>query len=628
MYKFLDKINNTNDLKKLNIEDLPKLCSEIREFLINKVSKTGGHLAPNLGVVELTVALHYIFNSPEDKIIFDVGHQCYIHKILTGRKDKFDTLRKFNGLSGFPKSYESAHDIFDTGHSSTSISSALGIAVANKLDGKPHYTIAVIGDGALTGGLAFEGLNNANIKDTNLIIILNDNQMSISQSVGGLSLYLNKIRSNAIYTSSKNEIKNILEKIPLLGKSILKLIGWIKKGIKHMMIPSSIMFEQFGLSYLGPIDGNNIDDVTEFLERAKNVNKPVLLHVITKKGKGYSFAEKNPGKFHGVGAFEPSTGEILKPTSDSFSSDFGKILVEEAGKNDKVVAISAAMCDGVGLSNFAQKYPDRFFDVGIAEEHAVTFASGLAKQNYIPVFAVYSTFLQRAYDEIIHDVALQNLHVIFAIDRAGIVGADGETHHGLFDLAYFSHIPNMTLIAPKDGIEFEDMMKFAFKFNGPIAIRYPRGNYTKSLLPEIKKAPIELGKAEILKEGSDITILAYGQSVSKALDVANILKKKKISAEVINLRFLSPIDKKTICDSVFKTKHVVTIEDAYLEGGLATKVKDILLSQKNIKTLFFGYPNEFIRHGSLEEIEKLYGLDKFSISKKIFKLFEKKKKSK
>lgn len=624
MYKFLDKINDTNDLKKLNIADLPKLCEEIREFLVNNVSKTGGHLAPNLGIVELTVALHYTFNSPEDKIIFDVGHQCYVHKILTGRKNKFDSLRKFNGLSGFPKTHESIHDIFDTGHSSTSISSALGIAIANKLEGKPHYTIAVIGDGALTGGLAFEGLNNANVKDTNLIVILNDNQMSISQSVGGLSLYLNKIRSNSLYTSSKNGIKSVLEKTPILGKAILKLIGWIKKGIKHIMLPSSIMFEQFGLSYLGPIDGNNIDDVTEFLERAKNVNKPVLLHVITKKGKGYSFAEKNPGKFHGIAPFDPISGNLLKPSSTSFSSEFGKIMCEEAEKNDKIVAITAAMRDGVCLSDFSKKYPDRFFDVGIAEEHAVTFASGLAKQHYIPVFAVYSTFLQRAYDEIIHDVALQNLHVIFAIDRAGIVGADGETHHGLFDLAYFSHIPNMTLLAPKDGEEFESMMKFAFKFDGPIAIRYPRGNYTSSLITN-RTTPVEYGKAEILKEGSDITILAYGQSVIKALDIANILKKKKISAEVINVRFLKPIDKQTICNSIFKTKKVVTIEDAYLEGGLATKVKDILLSQKNIKSLFFGYPNEFIKHGSLEEIEKLYGLDKFSISKKIFKMFEKKK---
>ena len=626
MYKFLDNINNPKDLKNLNIEDLPELCSEIRDFLVHKISKTGGHLAPNLGVVELTVALHYIFNSPEDKIIFDVGHQCYVHKILTGRKKGFDTLRKLNGLSGFPKTHESEHDIFDTGHSSTSISSALGIATANKLDGKPHYTIAVIGDGALTGGLAFEGLNNSNVKDTNLIVILNDNQMSISPSVGGLSLYLNKIRSNSFYTSSKNSLKNILTKIPLLGKIIYKLLSWLKKGLKHIMLPSSIMFEQFGFSYLGPINGNDINDLTEFLENAKNVNKPVLIHVITKKGKGYTPAENDPGKFHGVTPFEIETGNLLKVSSTSYSSEFGRIMVEEANKNDKLIAITAAMRDGVGLNKFSQKFKDRFFDVGIAEEHAVTFASGLAKQGYTPVFAVYSTFLQRSYDEIIHDVALQNSHVIFAIDRAGVVGADGETHHGLFDLAFFSNIPNITLMAPKDGDEFEDMLKFAFKYNGPIAIRYPRGSYVKTLAANTKKCEIQHGKAEILKEGKDITILAYGKTVSRALEIANILKKKRISAEVINVRFLKPIDKETICNSIFKTKKVVTIEDAYIEGGLATKVKDIILSQKNIKGLFFGYPNEFIKHGSIEELEKLYGLDKISISKKIFKMFEKERK--
>lgn len=626
MYRFLDNINNTKDLKELKIEDLPELCSEIRDFLINTISKTGGHLAPNLGVVELSVALHYIFNSPEDKIIFDVGHQCYVHKILTGRRKDFDTLRKLKGLSGFPKSYESEHDIFDTGHSSTSISSALGIATANKLNGNPAYTIAVIGDGALTGGLAFEGLNNSNVKDTNLIVILNDNQMSISPSVGALSLYLNKIRSNSLYTSSKNSFKKILGKIPCIGKVIYKPISWLKKGLKHIILPSSIMFEQFGFSYLGPIDGNNIDDLTEFLERAKNVNKPVLIHIITKKGKGYLPAEKNPDKFHGVGPFNIQTGELLKDVSSSYSSEFGRILVEEASKNDKIVAITAAMRDGVGLKEFSQKFHDRFFDVGIAEEHAVTFASGLAKQGYVPVFAVYSTFLQRSYDEIIHDVALQNLHVIFAIDRAGIVGPDGETHHGLFDLAYLSHIPNMTLLAPKDGDELEEMLKFAFKFNGPIAIRYPKGSYQKTLLPNAKKQSIELGKAEIVREGKDITILAYGKTVSTALEVANILKKKKISAEVINIRFLKPIDKETICNSIYKTKKVVTIEDAYLEGGLATKLKEIIFTHKNIKGLFFGYPNEFIKHGSTEELEKLYGLDKITISKKIFKMFEKEKK--
>lgn len=626
MYKFLDKINNTNDLKNLNIENLYELCSEIRDFLIHTISKTGGHLAPNLGIVELTVALHYIFNSPDDKFIFDVGHQCYVHKILTGRKEKFDTLRKFNGLSGFPKTYESKHDIFDTGHSSTSISSALGIAMANKLEGKPHYTIAIIGDGALTGGLAFEGLNNSNVKDLNLIVILNDNQMSISPSVGSLSLYLNKIRSNSLYTSSKNSLKNVLTKLPILGKIIYKLLSWIKKGVKHVILPSSIMFEQFGFSYLGPIDGNDIDDLTEFLERAKNVNKPVLIHTITKKGKGYLPAEKNPGKFHGVAPFNIETGELLKEPSTSFSSEFGKIMIEEANKNDKLVAITAAMRDGVGLQEFSKKFPDRFFDVGIAEGHAVTFASGLAKQNYIPVFAVYSTFLQRSYDQIIHDVALQNLHVIFAIDRGGIVGNDGETHHGLFDLAYFSHIPNITLMAPKDGNEFEEMMKFAFKYNGPIAIRYPRGSYEKQLLLNKKSADLAYGKAEILTEGNDVTILAYGKTVARALEISNILKKKKINAEVINVRFLKPIDKETICNSIFKTKKVVTIEDAYIEGGLATKVKDIIFSQRNIKGLFFGYPNEFIKHGSIEELEKLYKLDKISIAKRIFKMFEKEKK--
>ena len=628
MYKFLDNINNTNDLKKLNIDDLPDLCNDIRNFLIQKVSNTGGHLAPNLGVVELTVALHYIFNSPEDKIIFDVGHQCYVHKILTGRKNLFDTLRKFNGLSGFPKTYESEHDIFDTGHSSTSISSAIGIATANKLNGNPAYTIAVIGDGALTGGLAFEGLNNSNIKDSNLIVILNDNQMSISPSVGSLSLYLNKIRSNSLYTSSKVSLKRVLIKIPLLGKLVYNLLSWIKKGIKHIILPSSIMFEQFGFSYLGPIDGNDINDLTEFLERAKNASRPVLLHVITKKGLGYVHAEKNPGKFHGISQFDIETGEPLKTSSTSYSSEFGRIMVEEASKNDKLIGITAAMRNGVGLDEFAKKFRDRFFDVGIAEGHAVTFASGLSKQGYIPVFAVYSTFLQRSYDQIIHDVALQNLHVIFAVDRAGLVGEDGETHHGLFDLAYFSQIPNITLMAPKDGDEFEDMMKFAFSYNGPIAIRYPRGSYQKTLAPNLKKEKINYGKAEVLKEGNDITILAYGKTVSKALEIANILKKKKISAEVINVRFLKPIDTETISNSIFKTKKVVTIEDAYLDGGLATKVKDIIISQRNVKGLFFGYPNEFIKHGSIEELEKLYKLDKISISKKIFKLFEKEKKSK
>lgn len=628
MYRFLDKIHSTKDLKEMNIEDLPALCDEIRDFLIHTISKTGGHLAPNLGVVELTVALHYIFQSPEDKIIFDVGHQCYVHKILTGRKENFSTLRQFNGLSGFPKTYESEHDIFNTGHSSTSISSALGIATVNKLEGKPYYTIAVIGDGALTGGLAFEGLNNSNVKDTNLIVILNDNQMSISPSVGSLSLYLNKIRSNSLYTSSKNGLKRFLSHIPILGSAIYRILSWIKKGLKHIILPSSIMFEQFGFTYLGPIDGNDINDLTEFLERAKNVNKPVLLHIITKKGKGYPPAEKNPGKFHGVGPFDLETGEIKASSSPSYSSEFGRVLVEEATRNDKIVSITAAMRDGVALTEFAQKFPDRFFDVGIAEEHAVTFAAGLAKQGYIPVFAVYSTFLQRAYDQIIHDVALQNLPVIFAIDRAGLVGADGETHHGLFDLSFLSTIPNMTLMAPKDGEELESMLKFALRFHGPIAIRYPRGSCTKAIANRKEKEPIVLGKAEIIQEGSDITIVAYGKMVSRALEVAHLLKKKKLSVEIINARFLKPLDQTTICNSIYKTKMVVTMEDAYIEGGLASRVKDLLVSQRQVLGLFFGYPLEFVRHGSVEQLEKLYGMDSYSMMKKILKTYEKKQKKK
>lgn len=638
MSEILDKINSPKDIKNLNIEQLNTLCSEIREFLVDKVSKTGGHLAPNLGVVELTVAMHYIFDSPNDKFIFDVGHQTYVHKILTGRKDDFDTLRQLDGLSGFPKPYESEHDIFNTGHSSTSISSALGIATANKLLGKTDYTIAVIGDGALTGGLAFEGMNNCNVHDVNLIVILNDNQMSISQSVGGVSTYLNKIRSNNVYNSSKRDIKKVLRKIPLIGKPIAGFFSFIKKSFKHLFIPSSILFEQFGFTYLGPIDGNDVNTVTDFLERAKTLNKPVLLHVVTKKGKGYKPAEDNPNKFHGIGAFNAETGESLSAKSESYSSKFGEIMCEEASKNNKLIAITAAMPDGVGLCEFKKTYKERFFDVGIAEGHAVTFAAGLAKQGFTPVFACYSTFLQRAYDEIVHDVALQNLHVIFAIDRAGIVGQDGETHQGLLDESFLSSIPNLTLMSPKDGKELEEMMKYAFKAKGPIAIRYPRGCYTYDLKEAENKhegkakdnisnkiISIESQKAELLSTGKDVTILAYGKMVKEALEVASMLKKDKINAEVINVRFLKPLDKETLLESINKTKNVVTIEDAYLKGGLASEVQGLISNLNNIKCLFFGYPDEFIKHGKTDEIEKQYHVDKFSIYNKVLKMIQSEK---
>lgn len=616
-YKTLDKVNNIDDLKKLDKSELPNLASDIRAFLIENVSKTGGHLAPNLGVVELTIALHYVFNSPADKIIFDVGHQCYVHKILTGRKNKFSTLRKLNGISGFPKTRESKHDIFNTGHSSTSISSALGIATANKLNGKKDFAIAVIGDGALTGGLAFEGLNNAKIDDTNLIVILNDNQMSISPSVGNLSNYLNQMRSNSLYTNSKAKIKNILERIPLIGNAIIHLVENSKNALRHALLPNSVMFEQFGFTYLGPIDGHNLNDLTKILERAKSVRKPVLIHIVTKKGKGYKPAEDRPDVFHGVGKFDVESGKINTSSSVSYSKRFGDELIKNAKSNDKIVAITAAMPKSTGLYEFSKEFPNRFFDVGIAEEHAVSFASGLASQGFIPFFAVYSTFLQRAYDEIIHDIALQNAHVVLAIDRAGIVGADGETHHGIYDLSYLSHIPNMTIMAPKDGNELAKMMDFAINYNGPVAIRYSRDGYADSLT-DVAECEIELGKAEILHTGKDLTIVAIGKTVATALEVSKILEKKKISTEVINARFLKPLDSDTIMNSLRKTKRIITIEDNVITGGLASAIQNLIINEKDVLfKKFFAYPDEFIKHGSTSEIEDEFGLSAEKIAKKI-----------
>lgn len=622
MEKILDNIDDLEDFKSLPVKDLPHLASEIREFLIQNVSKTGGHLAPNLGIVELTMALHYVFNSPNDKIIFDVGHQCYVHKILTGRKNKFNSLRKLDGLSGFPKRRESIHDVFDTGHSSTSISSAIGIATANKLSGKDDYTIAVIGDGALTGGLAFEALNNAQIDDTNLIVILNDNQMSISPSTGNLANYLTKLRSNLFYRGLKKATKTFFLSLPLIGKTLFKIFGRTKDFFKHTIFPSSVLFEQYGFSYLGPVDGHDIDELISILNQAKTTQKPVLVHVITKKGKGYEPAENNPDKFHGIGKFDVSTGETISPSSPSYSKTFGDELYRLAEKNDKIVAITAAMTSGTGLSNFSKRFPTRFYDVGIAEAHAVTFASGLARGGYIPVFAVYSTFLQRAYDQIIHDVALQNLHVIFAIDRAGIVGADGETHHGIFDLSYLSHIPNLTIMAPKDGNELREMLNLAINIDGPVAIRYPRGNYTEDfnktyLDNNLSSEKLKIGKAEILKEGNDLSIIAYGKTVKTALDISKILEQKGKSCEIINTRFLKPIDKGTILNSLEKTKNFITIEDNVCTGGLATQIKELIINKKDIYGLYFAYPDEFIKHGSCEEIEKMYGMDAESIAEKI-----------
>ena len=623
-YDFLDKIHSLEDFKKIDKKDYPILTKEIREFLIDHVSKTGGHLAPNLGVVELTVALHHVFHSPDDKIIFDVGHQCYVHKILTGRAHDFSTLRQAGGISGFPRINESIHDVVSSGHSSTSISTALGIATANKLAGKNDYTIAVIGDGALTGGMAFEALNNAQIDNTNLIVVLNDNQMSISPSVGNLSLYLNKIRSNNFYTESKRNIRNFLKHVPLIGNPIMHLIEYIKNAIRHLAFPNSVLFEQFGFTYLGPIDGHNLDELIKMLNRSKSVKKPVLLHVITKKGKGYAPAEQNPDIFHGIGKFDKETGTSLSKSSEGYSHRFGEELIKLAEKNDKIVAITAAMPGGTGLNPFREKFPERFFDVGIAEEHATTFAGGLALGGYIPFFAVYSTFLQRAYDQIIHDVALQNAHVIFAIDRAGIVGADGETHQGIFDLSYLSHIPNLCIMAPKDGDELAKMMKFAISYNGPVVIRYPRDGYIKELAKPHKNTPsLSSMKAEILKKGKDVTIIGYGKTVSTAINVAKLLKENQIEAEVINARFLKPLDRQTILKSIQKTKKLVTIEDNIIHGGLASCINDSIKDEHILWKKFFAYPDEFIPQGTTSEIEKKYGLDAESIANEIIKNIKK-----
>ena len=481
------------------------------------------------------------------------------------------------------------------------------------LKGNNNYAIAVIGDGALTGGLAFEALNNAKIDNTNLIVILNDNQMSISPSVGNLSAYLNKIRSNKFYTTSKLNIKKILSYMPFIGKFLIKFIESFKNAIREFILPKSTMFEQFGFTYLGPIDGHNINDLIDILKRAKNTKKPVLIHVVTKKGKGYKFAEENPDKFHAVSKFNKETGEIIKSTTGSYSKTFGNTLINLANKNDKIIAITAAMPDGTGLKEFSLKYPDRFFDVGIAEEHAVSFAAGLARQGFIPVFAVYSTFLQRSYDQIIHDVALQKLHVIFAIDRAGIVGSDGETHHGVFDLSYLSHIPNLIIMAPKSGKELEKMLEFAVNYNAPIAIRYPRDSYLESLNDNDEE--IKIGKAEILKEGKDITIIGFGKTVNTAIKISEIRKDK--SFEIINLRFLKPLDKETILKSIRKTKNVVVIEDNVITGGICSAIKDLLSNEKDINAKYFAYPDEFIKHGTISEIETEFRLSAEEISKLI-----------
>ena len=608
----LEKINSAEDIKKLNLSEKKILADEIRKYILEIVSENGGHLASNLGVVELTIALHSIFDVPKDKIVWDVGHQSYVHKIITGRKEQLKTLRKLNGIAGFPKTDESDTDSFNTGHSSTSISAAMGMAKARDIKKENNSVIAVIGDGSLTGGMALEALNHAGSSQTKMIVILNDNEMSISKNIGGVNMFLSKLRTRKNYTNSNKTGKRIINKIPVIGKPIVKFVQKAKNGIKQIIIPK-MFFEDIGFKYLGPVDGHNIGDLEVLLKGAKEADGPVLIHVLTKKGKGYKIAEENPDRFHATGSFYIKTGKPKKEKKEDYSKVFGEKLLEIADKNKNIVAITASMKAGTGLTEFAKKYPERFFDVGIAEQHALTFAAGLAKEGMIPFVPIYSSFYQRAYDQVIHDICMQNLPVIMCVDRAGIVGADGETHQGLFDLAFFKLIPNITLMAPKDFKELRDMMDFAANLNKPVVIRYPRGGESKEKIKS--ETDIEYGKSEILRHGKDITIIGIGKTVSKAMQIREELQKENIGAEIINARFLKPLDKEKIVDSITKTKFVITIEDGTIIGGLASSIKELIVDEKlrNIKIKSYGYPDVFVKHGQVEQLEKMYGQDIQSI---------------
>lgn len=619
MYDILNKIDSTKDLKKLNIKEKEKLAQEIRAFIIENVSKTGGHLASSLGVVELTIALHDIFDTPNDKIVWDVGHQVYAHKILTGRKEKFSTLRQLNGIAGFPKTSESKYDCFNTGHSSTSISAALGMARARDIKKQNYKVIAVIGDGALTGGMALEALNDAGVSNTNIIVILNDNEMSIEKNTGGLAMALSKMRTKKFYTNSNRRIKNAVSKIPRAGNSIIKFVRRVKYSIKQLVLPN-MMFEDLGFKYLGPVDGNDIEKLEAMLSRAKDLTGPILIHCKTIKGKGYKYAEENPDKYHSTSSFNIETGKPLKSKKADYSKVFGEKLVDLAKDNKKIVAITAAMAEGTGLAEFKEKYPERFFDVEIAEQHALTMAAGMAMEGITPVVAIYSSFLQRAYDQIIHDICMQNLHVVICVDRAGAVGADGETHHGMLDMAFLKLIPNITIMAPKDFRELEDMLEIAVnKMKTPVAIRYPRGGQSEIKFDKSKIEEIENKKSETIKQGKDLTILAIGKMVAKAVEISNELAKKNIDAEIINVRFLKPLDKQNILESIQKNKNVYTLEDGSINGGLYTIIAELTANIKNVNLQGFAYNDEFIQHGTVEELEKINNLSVESISKKIEK---------
>ncbi|MEY8331516.1 1-deoxy-D-xylulose-5-phosphate synthase [Lachnospiraceae bacterium 47-T17] len=612
----LDEIEQVNDIKKIDPRDYGTLAEEIREFLIEKISVHGGHLGSNLGVVELTMALHIVFDVTVDRIIWDVGHQSYTHKLLTGRRAGFDSLREFGGMSGFPKRCESSADAFDTGHSSTSISAGLGLAVARDLQGESFKIVSVIGDGALTGGIAFEAMNNAAKLDTNFMIVLNDNEMSISPNVGGLSRYLEGIRTADSYQELKNGVMDSLQKIPVYGERMVQRIRKTKSSIKQLFIPG-MLFENMGLTYLGPVDGHDVTKLVRTFKYAARVNGAVIVHVITKKGKGYRPAERHPARFHGTGAFEIETGlPAVKKTKPDYTDVFASVMNMAAKKNERLAAITAAMETGTGLKRFHNQFPDRFFDVGIAEEHAVTFAAGLAQGGMTPVFVVYSSFLQRAYDQILHDVCLQKLHVIFAIDRAGIVGSDGETHQGIFDISYLMTIPNLVLMAPKNKWELADMLTFAFDFDGPIAIRYPRGMAYDGL--KEFRAPVVLGRSEILYDETDIALLAYGSMVETALAVREQLKELHYQCTLINARFAKPLDEELLLSLSADHKLLVTLEENVITGGFGQQVTQFLTDTgQPIRVLQAAIPDRFVEQGSPAKLKEEVGLDASFIVKRI-----------
>ncbi len=631
MAGLLDTINTPDDLKKLKMEELPFLAHEVRNTIIETTSSSGGHLASSLGAVELIIGIHYCLNAPKDKIIWDVGHQAYAHKLLTGRKDNFNTLRKLDGLSGFPNRFESEYDVFTTGHGSTSISTALGMVAARDLEKESYKVVAVIGDASLGGGMAFEALNHAGHLDKKILVILNDNEMSISKSVGALSKYLNRIITAPTYNKIRKDVQHLLKRVPWFGFRVIRAARRLEEGLKNFLVPG-MLFQEMGFRYFGPIDGNDINAVVGTLRNVVYMDGPVLLHVVTKKGKGYRHAEKIPEKFHGVGSFDVSTGEkkIVHEEKDletktNFTNAFSEAVIEVAKADQKIVAITAAMPEGTGLDKFAKVFPDRFFDVGMAEQHAVGFAAGLASAGLKPVVAIYSTFLQRSYDQIIHDVCLQNLNVIFMLDRAGLVGEDGPTHHGVFDISYLRNIPRMVVMAPKDENELKNMFKFAVSYKvGPIAIRYPRGESYSSREGHHSRTNITLGKGEILKQGKDITILSAGYMTGISLEIAALLLEEDLDCEVIDARFIKPLDIDLILESVLKTKKLFTLEEGVLSAGFGSFVLESIIDKVPKDTIIktIGLPDKFIEHGDRAFLFDRHNLSAQKIKETVKTIFE------